>query len=73
MKSIIVVDNISSDGIPCEWGFCTYIEAHGKKLLLDTGASDLFVENAAKLNLFIEDVDMAVLSHGHYDHSNGMA
>ena len=46
MKVTIVVDNIEHAGIPGEWGFCAYIEQNGKKLLLDTGASNLFAENA---------------------------
>ena len=72
MKATVVVDNIKSADIPGEWGLCIYIEYAGRKILLDTGASDLFVSNAAKLGLPLEDVDMAVLSHAHYDHANGM-
>ena len=72
MKATVVVDNIKSADIPGEWGLCIYIEYAGRKILLDTGASDLFVSNAAKLGLSLEDVDMAVLSHAHYDHANGM-
>lgn len=72
MKVTIIVDNIEHEGIPGEWGFCAYIEQNGKKLLLDTGASNLFAENAKKLNISLEDVDIAVLSHAHYDHANGM-
>ena len=49
MKVTIVVDNIEHAGIPGEWGFCAYIEQNGKKLLLDTGASNLFADNAEKL------------------------
>ena len=51
MKVTIVVDNIEHAGIPGEWGFCAYIEQNGKKLLLDTGASNLFADNAEKLNI----------------------
>ena len=72
MKVTIVVDNIEHAGIPGEWGFCAYIEQNGKKLLLDTGASNLFADNAEKLNIDLKDVDFAVLSHAHYDHANGM-
>ena len=72
MKVTIVVDNIEHAGIPGEWGFCAYIEQNGKKLLLDTGASNLFADNAEKLNIDLKDIDFAVLSHAHYDHANGM-
>ena len=55
MKVTIVVDNIEHAGIPGEWGFCAYIEQNGKKLLLDTGASNLFADNAEKLNIDLKD------------------
>ena len=61
MKVTILVDNIENAGVPGEWGFCAFIEHNGKKMLLDTGASNLFADNAEKLNVSIEDVDMAFL------------
>lgn len=72
MKATVVVDNIENMGIPGEWGLSIYIEYNGKKILLDTGASNLFEQNAKKLNIALEQVDYAVLSHAHYDHANGM-
>lgn len=72
MRATVIVDNIENDGIKGEWGLCIYIEYNGKNILLDTGASGLFAENADKLGLSLEEVDYAVLSHAHYDHSDGM-
>ena len=72
MKATVVVDNIKSGGITGEWGLCVFIKYRGKKILLDTGASSLFAENAGRLNLPLEEIDFAVLSHAHYDHANGM-
>lgn len=72
MRATVVVDNIASDGIKGEWGLCIYIEYGDQKILLDAGASGLFAENGRKLNIPIQDVDYAVLSHAHYDHANGM-
>jgi len=72
MKATIVVDNKKSGDIHGEWGLSIYIEYLEKKILLDTGASDLFVSNAEKLGIRLKDIDMAVLSHAHYDHANGM-
>ncbi len=72
MKATVVVDNISKDNIAGEWGLCIYIEYGGKKLLLDTGASGLFLDNAKKLGIDINNIDYAVLSHAHYDHADGM-
>ena len=72
MKVIILVDNIENHELKGEWGLSIFIEHEGVKLLLDTGASNLFVENAKKLGINLNDVDYGVLSHAHYDHANGI-
>jgi len=48
------------------------IETDGKKILFDTGWSDLFLQNAAKMGISLLDLDIVVLSHGHLDHSGGL-
>lgn len=55
-----------------EHGLSIYIEAKNHKILFDTGASDLFLENAKKLDVNIEEVEYLVISHGHYDHGGGL-
>ncbi|MCR5172490.1 MAG: MBL fold metallo-hydrolase [Treponema sp.] len=73
MKITILTDNISEDeNLKNEWGFSVLIEYNGKKILLDAGQSDAFTKNAARLNFDIGSVDIAVLSHAHYDHTNGL-
>lgn len=72
MKATVIVDNIRNDSLAGEWGLCIYIEYEDKKVLLDTGASELFAENAEQINISLESVDYGVLSHAHYDHGNGM-
>jgi len=55
-----------------EPGLSFLIETEGKKILFDTGYSDLFLQNAAKRGISLLDLDMVVLSHGHLDHSGGL-
>ena len=72
MPAKILVDNISKNELESEWGLSVYIEAFDKKILLDTGKSGKFAENARTLGIDLEKVDYGVLSHAHYDHSDGM-
>lgn len=72
MRATVMVDNRNDDKLQGEWGLSIYIEYRGKKLLLDAGASGLFVTNAQKHGIELEEIDLAVLSHAHYDHANGM-
>ncbi len=72
LKAIVLSDNLKYDGLQSEWGLSIYLEYGEKNILLDTGASGMFADNAAVLGINIADVDYAVLSHAHYDHSNGM-
>ncbi len=71
-KLTIVVDNTPDMGMLGEWGLAILVEFNDKKILVDTGASALFLDNMKKLGLDVSDVDYGVLSHAHYDHANGI-
>lgn len=72
LKATVLIDNISNNELQPEWGLSIYIEYAGKQILLDTGASKRFAENAEKLGIDLSQVDFGVLSHAHYDHADGM-
>jgi 7,8-dihydropterin-6-yl-methyl-4-(beta-D-ribofuranosyl)aminobenzene 5'-phosphate synthase len=71
IKTLVENTSISKD-LGSEHGLSLYIEANGRKILFDVGASELFFENAKKLDADISDVDYLVISHGHYDHGGGL-
>ncbi len=73
MKAIILIDNTTRNELSAEWGLAIYIEHEGKKVLLDSGKSGEFLNNAKALGIDISEVDFAVLSHAHYDHADGMS
>ena len=73
MRIINLVENTEGkSGCGVEHGLCFYIETEKHKLLMDTGQTDLLIENAQKLGIDLTAVDTVVLSHGHYDHGGGI-
>ena len=72
MKLTVLTENIASDNFLAEHGLSYLIEHNGTKLLFDTGHSDVFLKNAEQLNIDVDDVETVVLSHGHWDHGNGL-
>ncbi len=73
MLAKVVIDNISKNELLPEWGLSIYIEHEGHKLLLDTGGSGAFAENAKALGISLAEIEYGVLSHAHYDHADGLA
>lgn len=68
----MVENTKGSAGCLFEHGLSFYAECNGHKILIDTGATNLFLTNAKMLGIELKQVDMLVLSHGHYDHSGGI-
>jgi len=72
MKLSVLSEAKAMDGFGAEHGLSFLLEEDGKKILFDTGASGLFLSNARKMGIDLEEVDAIVLSHGHWDHGNGL-
>jgi len=59
-------------GTILDWGFSALVRYNGKTILFDTGNSaDGFAHNVKALGVDLQQVDIAVLSHRHYDHISG--
>jgi 7,8-dihydropterin-6-yl-methyl-4-(beta-D-ribofuranosyl)aminobenzene 5'-phosphate synthase len=71
----VLVDNttLTDHGFMGEAGLSFFIETAEKKILFDTGLSGLFLTNAHKMGISLRDLDFLVLSHGHRDHTGGLA
>ena len=56
-----------------EWGLSLWIEADEHRILYDTGQGRTLADNARLLGVDLSDAGALVLSHGHSDHSGGIA
>ena len=56
----------------CEHGLSLYIETPKHRILFDTGVGELFAKNALLMDVDLRGVDIAFISHGHYDHGGGL-
>ena len=73
MRVTILTDNIAGEEFEAEHGLSYLIENDGHSVLLDTGHSDVFLKNARQLGIDLhKQVETVVLSHGHWDHGNGL-
>lgn len=73
MKVTSLIDNVSHSQLGSEHGLSLYIETKdGRKILFDMGQTDMFLKNAESLGIDISKVDIAICSHGHYDHMGGL-
>jgi len=55
-----------------EYGLSVLLELDDRKILFDTGQSVSAVNNADALGVSLDDLEMIILSHGHYDHTGGL-
>lgn len=73
MKITTLIENaVISPKLVGEHGLSIYIETADRKILFDTGQTGLFMQNARELNIDLSEVDILILSHGHYDHCGGL-
>ena len=72
MRVTALTENTTEIGLRTEHGLSLYIETDDKKILFDSGQTELFAENAGHLGIDLSSVDMMILSHGHYDHGGGL-
>ena len=73
MKIWTLMENTACrEDLTAEHGLSLYIETGNRKILFDAGQSGSFADNAEKMGIDLGEVDLAILSHGHYDHGGGM-
>jgi 7,8-dihydropterin-6-yl-methyl-4-(beta-D-ribofuranosyl)aminobenzene 5'-phosphate synthase len=76
MKITVLAENSvcksNSLNLKPEHGLSLFIEFDERKILFDTGQSDLFIQNAEKMGIDLSQVEYLIISHGHFDHGGGI-
>ncbi|MFP3171443.1 MAG: MBL fold metallo-hydrolase [Acidilobus sp.] len=70
----VLVDEKPRAGLRGEYGLSLYIESERWRLLFDAGSSDATLgSNASAMGVDLSTVDLAIISHEHFDHTGGLA
>jgi len=73
MNLTILTENMAGGRFLAEHGLSYLIEHNNQKILFDTGHSDVFLKNTEKLGINIPaEIETVVISHGHWDHGDGL-
>ncbi len=73
MKWTVLADNRTKlPSFKAEHGLSVLLETERYRIPLDTGASDVFIQNAKRMGVDLGTVDYVFVSHGHSDHAGGL-
>jgi len=71
--TIVFDNNPFNKELELDWGFSCFIKGLDKSILFDTGGNGrILLSNMEKLRIRPDDIDLAILSHAHGDHTGGL-
>jgi len=71
--TVLAENTVHHPNLLAEHGLAFWIEADQRKILFDTGQGMVLKHNAEVLGIDLAAADDLVLSHGHFDHTGGLA
>jgi len=71
--TVLVENTAQGPRLLAEHGLAYWIEHDGRRMLLDSGQGGVLAANAYRLGVPLQEIDALILSHGHYDHTGGVA
>lgn len=69
----VLAENQAVAPLKPEHGLALLVEVDNRKIVFDTGQGTALLHNAKQLAKDLTTIDEIVLSHGHYDHTGGLA
>lgn len=73
VKITVVADNVAPEGWTGEHGLALALDFPSERVLFDTGAGRALLPNLRKAGIDPGSVRKIILSHGHNDHTGGLA
>ena len=70
--SVLIENTSSGNKFLSEHGLSLFLDVDGYNIVFDFGQSDNYLKNAVLMNIDLIEADVAVISHGHYDHTSGV-
>jgi 7,8-dihydropterin-6-yl-methyl-4-(beta-D-ribofuranosyl)aminobenzene 5'-phosphate synthase len=70
--TVLCENTVTTPGLLGEHGFAAYVETPDARILFDTGQGFGLVQNSLRLRKDLRQATLAVLSHGHFDHTGGL-
>lgn len=71
--TVLADDHVAAPNVLAEHGLSMLIEADERRILFDTGQGKVLRGNADALGVRLSGLHAVVVSHGHYDHTGGLA
>jgi 7,8-dihydropterin-6-yl-methyl-4-(beta-D-ribofuranosyl)aminobenzene 5'-phosphate synthase len=73
VSATVLVDDQATKGLSAEHGLSLWIDAGTERILFDTGQGGVLEKNAQELRIELDQASILILSHGHSDHTGGLA
>ena len=71
--TVLAENTVRRADLMAEHGLAYWIEADGHRILFDTGQGMVLRHNCEQLGIHLHKADAVALSHGHFDHTGGLA
>ena len=68
----LIEDTCNNPNLTKEHGLSLFLSTCDHRILFDMGQSDQFIKNANSVGIDLSKSDLAIVSHGHYDHGGGL-